>query len=242
VDYDHQAYKHVHTVTGAREVLQTIFPENFLESVLDVGCGTGTWLRAALERGAQQVLGVDGAEIPNELMQVPPDMVSHADLSLTFDLNRRFELVLCLETAEHLEAAYAETLIDTLVRHGDLILFSAAAPGQRGTHHVNCQWPQYWQKLFNDRGLVCSDSVRWMIWENGAVEPWYRQNLMLVRRDEASAGKEPRIAPVLHPVMTEDVAEQLRIIESGRRPWRWYVRLPIWAAAAKLRRRAGKKT
>ena len=110
---------------------------------------------------------------------MPKEHVRQADLSRPLNLARRFDLVLCLEVAEHLEPASAATIIDTLTAHGDRILFSAAAPGQPGMHHVNCQWPDYWQRLFNARGFACDGAVRWEIWRNGRIEPWYRQNLMM---------------------------------------------------------------
>lgn len=240
VDYDHRATEGIHTVEGAREALRIIFPDEFPRSVLDVGCGSGTWLRAALERGAAEVLGVEGAEVPQDMMRVPHDLITHADLNQPFNLHRRFELVMCLETAEHLEPESAETLVESLVRHGDTILFSAAIPGQPGIHHVNCQWPSYWQRLFNGHGFVCSDAVRWLIWDNGRIEPWYRQNLMIAKRDAASAGTESRIVPVAHPDLAGALffEEHVSAIEAGALPWRWYLAAPYKAAAAKLQRAA----
>jgi hypothetical protein len=140
-----------------------------------------------------------------------------------------------------LERTYAETLIDSLIRHGSTILFSAAAPGQPGDHHVNCRWPDYWQRLFNERGYVCHDSPRWAVWGNAAIEPWYRQNLMKAVEDESGAGEEPRILRVLHPDMIQHYAsslfeENLAQLEAGALPLGWYVRTPVTAATVKLRR------
>lgn len=223
---------------GAREALRAIFPDEFPNSVLDVGCGSGSWLAAALELGAKDVVGVERVKIHAELMQVDAGSVKRADLATPLDLGRKFELVLCLETAEHLEAAHASTLVDGLARHGNRILFSAAVPGQSGMGHVNCQWPSYWQALFNARGFVCSDEVRWAIWDNPKIEPWYRQNLMLAVRDEARAGREPRVRSVVHPDLfaLHSAGDQLREIEQGALPASWYAITPVTAAAAKLGR------
>ena len=241
VDYDHDSNRAVHTVEGALETLRILFPESFPKSVLDVGCGTGTWLRAALDCGASEILGVDGVALPAETLFVAKEQVLKADLNRPVALGRRFELVLCLETVEHLEPASADTIVDTLTAHGDRILFSAAAPGQPGTHHVNCRWPAYWQGLFNARGYVCDDSVRWVIWDNPDIEVWYRQNLMMAVRHEERAGEEPRIKPVLHPEFVAahgwKLQEHLDLVERGALPWWWYALLPFRAAAAKLRRR-----
>lgn len=240
--YDHQASRDVHTVEGAHEALRLLFPADFPGSVLDVGCGTGTWLEAARMRGATEVAGVDGVRIPADQLLIAQDGFHVADLNRPFSLDRRFELVLCLETAEHLEPQSAAVLVATLASHGDRILFSAATPGQPGTNHVNCQWPDYWQDLFNRHGFACTDSVRWLIWDNGAIEPWYRQNLMLAVRDAAGAGTESRIRPVIHPAMlglyaAEFVEREGKAIAEGSKPWRWYVTAPLKAARAKLSRK-----
>ena len=199
VDYD--ASKNLHTIEGPRAALQWIFPDSKPQSLLDVGCGIGTWLRASLDFGVAKVIGVDGIAIEKSDLLVPGSVFQQRDLTQLLDMGRRFDVVLCLEVAEHLERNFGPILLDSLVRHADVIVFSAACPGQPGQHHVNCQWPSYWQKLFNKRGYVCSDDVRWRMWSDDAIEPWYRQNMMVARKDSNSAGKEKAIESVIHPSM-----------------------------------------
>jgi hypothetical protein len=167
-------------------------------------------------------------------------------LSEPFDLGRRFDLALCLEVAEHLDADAGAVLVDSLAAHSDAIFFSAACPGQPGQHHVNCQWPEYWQALFNARDFACSDAIRWRIWNDSRIEPWYRQNMFFAFRDCPSAGKEPRIAPVIHPEMKpifEDVAceryrvAQVRGIARGSMPLTWYFSTAVTGLWGKLHRR-----
>ena len=43
--------KNFHSVDGAAAALSEILNSNVPESLLDVGCGTGTWLRAAIDLG-----------------------------------------------------------------------------------------------------------------------------------------------------------------------------------------------
>jgi SAM-dependent methyltransferase len=198
VDYDHEGTRGLHTVSGAKAAFAQIFAAGSPESVLDVGCGVGTWLRAASDCGAREIFGVDGVEISSDLFVVPRESIKIVDLNEPLSLGRRFDLVISLEVAEHLEPENAHIIVDTLTRHGDTILFAAAAPGQAGIHHVNCQWPSYWQSKFNERGFACSDEVRWKLWEDSSIEPWYRQNMMMVTKS-ASAGQEPRLRNVIHP-------------------------------------------
>ena len=118
--------------------------------------------------------------------------------------------------------------MDSLVRHTDVVLFSAACPGQFGQHHVNCQWPGYWQNLFNERGYACCDDIRWSIWSDERIEPWYRQNMFIARRDMALAGKEKRLESVIHPAIFQGAHGVvydacLRQIEGGSMRVQWYL-------------------
>ena len=144
---------------------------------------------------------------------------------------------MCLEVAEHLPEASSDGLISSIVT-SDSILFSAACPGQPGQHHVNCQWPIYWQNLFNSCGLACDDSIRWKIWDDTRIPPWYRQNIFWARRNPTNAGLEPQLVGVIHPDMYHDMARATlpSDIEEGSMPAAWYLTTPPRAAIAKLRR------
>jgi len=245
IDYNHQ--ENLHTQKGACAALPIIFSDWRPNSLLDVGCGAGTWLKAALECGILDVFGVDGVAIPEDQLLISPELFLQQDLTLPWNLNRRFDVVLCLEVAEHLESRFAEDLIQTLTRHADIVVFSAACPGQGGQHHVNCKWPTYWQQIFNDTGFVCGADIRWQMWQNSHIEPWYRQNIFIARRDPVNAGQEERIISVIHPellpallsTMEEDkrYAIHMEQIEDGSMNIGWYLQTPLKAVYRKLRRK-----
>ncbi|MDE2516995.1 MAG: class I SAM-dependent methyltransferase, partial [Rhodospirillales bacterium] len=155
------------------------------ESVLDLGCGNGAWLRGLADGGRRSVLGIEPeAQDPADL-QIDAEHILQADLSRPLDLHRRFDLVLCLEVAEHIDASAADTVVETCVRHGDLVLFSAAIPGQGGVHHVNEQPPEYWAEKFAAHGYAVRDLIRPLIWNDQQIPVWYRQNLLLFLRQDA---------------------------------------------------------
>ncbi|HTT80654.1 MAG TPA: class I SAM-dependent methyltransferase [Stellaceae bacterium] len=238
VNYDHKRHRHAHTVSGARAVLSLLFQERHPESLLDVGCGWGTWLRAALDLGVPEVVGVDGAAVSESDFLCPFTLFRQQNLCEQWDLDRRFDVALCLEVAEHLPPEAAPVLVASLVRHSDLILFSAAAPRQPGQHHVNCQWPEYWQEIFNRHGYTCDDGARWKIWNDAAIEPWYRQNIFRATRSTHVASTEERIRRVIHPEMLSGERATYRSeIERGILPMSWYLSIPHKAVAAKLRRK-----
>ena len=160
-------------------------------------------------------------------------------------MERRFDVAICLEVAEHLPAQAAELLVKSLTMHADKIIFSAACPGQEGQGHINCQWPSYWQALFNKYQFRCDDSLRWRIWEEDAVEPWYRQNLFMATKDLDQAGNEQRIRCVLNPAMFAENTmpdmskirpEIINQIEQGSQPASWYLSIPFRGIIAKFRR------
>lgn len=243
IDYNHSQNRH--TLAGPQAALRIIFGDYKLSSLLDVGCGTGTWLKAAIELGVTDVFGVDGVALNQDALLIPKGLFRQQDLTGKWDLGRRFDAILCLEVAEHLEQSSGRTLVETLTKHSDRVFFSAACPGQIGQHHINCRWPAYWQGLFNEHGFACSEEIRWKIWENEEIEAWYRQNLLVASRAPDLAGKEPRLRAVVHPEIAElmvwaagpsNFPIHLKQIEEGRLPVGWYCSIPFSGLANKLRR------
>lgn len=114
-------------------------------SMLDIGSGIGSMVKVARALGARAV-GVD-------LLAEPPDLAH--DLTKPLTLSQRYELVTCIEVAEHLPESAAETLCDTIANHAEeLVVFSAAVPGQGGIDHINLKHWGYWDGLLRARGLV----------------------------------------------------------------------------------------
>lgn len=152
-------------------------------SVIDVGCGLGTWLHVFHERGVQDILGIDGEWINQQQLQFPKDRFAIMDLSRpSLQVGRQFDLALCLEVAEHLSESSAQALITSLTNVAPVVYFSAAVPGQGGANHVNEQWPDYWMERFAQREYRLVDAIRPRIWNTAEVEPWYCQNSFIYLR------------------------------------------------------------
>jgi SAM-dependent methyltransferase len=169
---------------SARAVLPRLFELLAPRSVADVGCGTGIWLAVAREDGIEDVLGLDGAWVRPEDLEIPVERFVATDLAAPPALDRTFDLVLSLEVAEHLPPTDAEAFVDLLTALGPLVVFSAAIPGQGGAGHTNEQWPAYWSELFARHGFEAVDSLREVFWDDDAIQWWYRQNLLLFGRPE----------------------------------------------------------
>lgn len=151
-------------------------------SVVDVGCGDGTWLSIFRRLGIEDMLGIDGDYVDPNILQIPHTNFRALDLAKPFDLGRAFDLAISLEVAEHLSPDCAATFIQSLTRLAPAVLFSAAIPLQGGLNHVNEQWPDRWAELFRERGYLPVDCIRRRIWQNQAVEWWYAQNTLLFAR------------------------------------------------------------
>ena len=207
------------SLRSARRVLPLVFDLIRPRSVVDVGCGVGTWLRAAQELGAESVLGLDGAYVDrNALMVSPEDFLAH-DLSRPIELERTFDMAICLEVAEHLTLEVAPTLVHSLVKLAPVVLFSAAIPGQGGTNHVNEQWQEYWRGIFAAHGYRFCDPLRLAIWNNSDVEWWYAQNTFLVASDSFVGGSSDLVVSssiprLIHPELWAIKLKEIELCNS----------------------------
>lgn len=211
-EYTQQYYDEIDTgsLRSARVVVPLVMNLTHPASVVDVGCGTGAWLQAFRESGVEDYLGIDGEYVARESLHVPADHFLVFDLEQPMVLERTFDLVVSVEVGEHLPAERASIYVDSLIRLGSAILFSAAIPYQPGNRHINTQWPDYWIELFGSRGYVVIDCLRQHLWTNPDVEYWYAQNLLLFVTPEFLA-RHPR----LRAEQTRYAGFPLRLVHPG---------------------------
>lgn len=173
---------------SARRIVSILQPALAPLSVLDVGCATGTWLKAWGDAGVADVHGVDGDYVPLRQLQIPAESFTAADLAAPIDLKRRFDLVQSFEVGEHIPEAAALTFVENIVRHASgLVLFSAAPPGQGGENHINERPYAFWRALFSQHGYEPYDYLRGVIAEDAKIAFWYRYNAVLYATREAAA-------------------------------------------------------
>ena len=165
-----------------------------IKTVLDVGCGRGAWLREWKAAGVAIAQGVDGPYVRAETLLIPVGDFTAIDLSRKFDLGRRYDLVTCLEVAEHLPRSHSDTFISSLATHADLVLFSAATPGQGGENHINERPPSFWQGIFGNLGYEAYDAIRPVFRADNSVEPWYRFNTVLYANERARSSLPASVA------------------------------------------------
>ena len=153
------------------------------KTAVDVGCGTGLVLTRLKERGVE-VTGIEGSRHAIELSGLG-DRVIKANLEREVPRLGTFDVCFCIEVAEHLPGRSASPLVNGLTDLSDVVVFTAAPPGQGGSHHVNEQPPSYWEERFGARGFARDAEGEGMLKARIAdiQEPaWMHQNLMLFRR------------------------------------------------------------
>jgi SAM-dependent methyltransferase len=120
-------------------------------SYLDVGCGTGAMVGAVKRMGAD-AQGVD--------LLVPDDRTPYlfqVDVAQPFDLGRAFDLVTCIEVAEHIPEQATDVFLDNVSRHlgsPGIFVLSAAGPGQGGENHKFLRPGYWWRTELHNRQIA----------------------------------------------------------------------------------------
>lgn len=205
--------RRAHTAHAARRLLAALPASLPRQSVADIGCGTGTWLAAALASGAEQAFGIEGQWVTPNMLDDARIMLTTQDLEQSFT-GPRVDLALSLEVAEHLSPVRAEGFVANLAAMAPAIVFSAAIPGQGGVGHINEQWQSWWAARFARHGYQAFDVIRPALWSDDAIPAWYRQNAILyLTADVASALAMSSTAPdrldKVHPAFWDRANREL---------------------------------
>ena len=88
------------SLASARVVAPIVLDLIAPKSVVDIGCGVGTWLSVFREHGVS-ITGVDGAWIQPDQLQIPKEHFIAKDLANLDGIPLRADIAVCLEVAEH---------------------------------------------------------------------------------------------------------------------------------------------
>ena len=180
------------SVMSARAILSTLLPHLECRSMVDFGCGTGTWLWVAHSFGVESIRGLDGDYVPPRQLMIPQDCFCAVNLEEPVVLEKKYDLAISMEVAEHLHKESADTFVESLCNAADTILFSAAHPGQGGDGHINEQPMTYWTSKFGKHGFL-PVKIRQLFEGNEDIESWYRENIVLYVREAKARGVEKNL-------------------------------------------------
>lgn len=125
------------SLRSAHKIVPLLVSLTGARSVVDVGCGTGAWLSVFSQTGVGKILGIDGDYVDRRALLIPADRFIGRDIRRPLDIRERFDLVVSVEVAEHLQEACAAAYVDNLTSLGDMVAFSAAIPNQGGIGQTN---------------------------------------------------------------------------------------------------------
>lgn len=165
------------------------------DSCIDIGCGIGLQTARLIELGWKETKGAEYSPAAIEMIE-PGVEVMGFDLTMPFSPEhkliagvREYACVICTETAEHIPAEHADAIVDNVAgRATDVIVWSAAAPGQEWEGHINLQYPEYWLSRFRARGWALDEmktaQLRGLM-EMKQAQHWMgRQNFCVLRKEK----------------------------------------------------------
>ena len=155
-------------------------------SVVDVGCGRGPWLKAFNDLSikhdkSQSLTGIDGPwNSKDDLILSDVDFIGY-DLNTLgeLNLNKRYDVAISVETAEHIEKASTSSFIKNICTLSDVVIFSAAFTTQGVIYHINERLHSEWADFFILNDFSVYDIFRPFVWGNKNVKYWYQQNVFL---------------------------------------------------------------
>ena len=149
--------------------------------ILDVGCGPGLYVDSLISEGVDAV----GFDIDDRVLKNP----NCSQVSI-FDMTETSDYVMSLEVAEHIESSKNDQIVESfksMINVGGTLIFTAAAPGQGGEGHINCQTRQYWIDKFEGVGLTYDEdetnAVLNQVMTSGSFMGWFKNNLIICRRE-----------------------------------------------------------
>jgi cyclopropane fatty-acyl-phospholipid synthase-like methyltransferase len=131
---------------------------------------------------------VQGIEISEDVVEyLPESLNARVEIGDFSEARGNYDLVCCVEVAEHIDPSRSQELISKLCTLSDqYIYFTAAPPGQGGHGHINCRPHSEWIQWFNQSGYQVSPSVTEEIRSDlGEVDYtyWLRENSFVLSYD-----------------------------------------------------------
>lgn len=166
---------HSNKVHTDEPLLKYLIKKYEIKSMVDVGCGPGWMVNIANQLGLDS-MGIEGDYTLN--LQ-PPLFLLHDFTKGKPNLDKNYDLTWTVEFLEHVEEKYIENFMHVFQKT-KYICCTAATPIAAGVKwHVNCQWPDYWIKKFEEYGFEYDEQETQNIKEvSGMVKPFIKRNGM----------------------------------------------------------------
>ncbi|WP_431236977.1 glycosyltransferase family 2 protein [Mycolicibacterium aichiense] len=160
-------------------------------SVLDIGCGSGAYLKYFASRGSERIHGLDR---PGETFRyLERGEFSEAGLAEPGEFSETFDLVICTEAIDGIPAHSQAAVIDNIVRHArHRIVFSAGRPGESNDPDAHLRPIAEWLELFKAAGWE-PDLFESLAMRSLSTFPWFHGNLVVLAPGPETAGARQRL-------------------------------------------------
>tara|TARA_Y100001973_G_C5207722_1_gene342875 strand:+ start:6944 stop:7504 length:561 start_codon:yes stop_codon:yes gene_type:complete len=170
----------VHTDRGSLLYLKQKYN---IESMLDIGCGPGDMVQIANDRGIR-TWGIDGDFTIKYPASISPNIIIHDYCDGPSSITREFDLCWSVEFLEHVEEKYLDNYMKDFSRC-KYVICTAAPPGQKGHHHVNCRDLSYWKEVFERYGFEYDEEETIEIKKQSNMhKPFIARNGMFYRKKD----------------------------------------------------------
>lgn len=144
--------------TWCPEIWDWSIRELGITTMLDVGCGLGYVMQYFHDQGIDAT-GVDGSPsaLANSLM--PRHTTLHDYTHGQWIPERKYDMIWSSEFLEHVEEAFVPHFMATFQAAEKYVFVTFAVPGQKGHHHVNLQYADYWIEKFSAVGFVYDEAL-----------------------------------------------------------------------------------
>ena len=191
------------SATSILAIFSKLFPLSGIERAMDVGCGSGAWLNELLEKSNAKVTGFD---LPESIEINRKRLGAHTGKRLSLQIidfekasslpNLDSDLGICLEVLEHLSPVTGIRIVDWLSQNCNLVIFSAATPGQGGTGHINEQPHSFWLEKFEHNGFMIFDCFRPTLQSDKNCARYYSLNAFLLVKKGSSFASKIKLQPI----------------------------------------------
>jgi hypothetical protein len=173
------AHQHQHDECLSKALL-ALFVREQAATVVDLGCGTGSYVQQFRKAGLA-ASGFDGNPATPHLSK---GTCAVLDLSVVAEVSVPYDWVLSLEVGEHLPKQHEAAFMENLHRHNSRgMVLSWAVKGQGGTGHVNEQDNGYIKEQICAKGYV-NDVEAEEALRAASKFKYFRNTVMVFRRVE----------------------------------------------------------
>ena len=173
------------------------------KTILDVGCATG-YLLSGFRDLDIDCFGIDISEWA--IAQIKERDRSYAKAQSLFDslpesFPQHYDLVTCIEVAEHIPEENADKLVKRLCQLGDYVVFSSSPSDFEDKTHCNVQQAEYWCKRFASNGFyrtmdrILTLPTEWTLcftktaWSKAQIVEAYERSIRIERLNNRKSRK-----------------------------------------------------